>query len=181
LLPNNALLAAGGNDDGVIGAISADTANTTNTTGISVAANEMTQYFNQLLAAGLGSAGTLTSADPLCFSGGCATGSPLPPSAYPQSGLYIRYGTHTGTTAGVASPKQAHWLLLTRFYAGAMGGTVGTGAVISAQRAQQLDLKYDDGIAGSGSIRSSNSGDCPGATSYTTDTDVTCNLAFAVE
>jgi len=183
LLPNSGLLTAG-NDDGVVGAVATGTtAALANLTGVTTAGKENNEFFNQMLAAGLGSAGTITSAAPACFSGLCTTPSPLPSGAYPQSGLWIVYGFHAGANLiGPSSPLTTHWLSFSRFFNGALGATTATGAVISAQRASQLDNKYDDGIAGTGSIRSTDTGNCTGAAGYAAaTTTVDCSLLFAME
>lgn len=186
LLPNSALL-TGGNDNGVVGAISS---NTTDLRGMgsTVQSSENTQYFNHLVAANLGSGGSVagTGVTISCFAGLCATSSPLPPAAFPQSGLTLHYGTHEGGTAGggTAAAKQVHWLLLSRFLtAGTLGGGSTDGAV-SPERAFQIDNKYDDGNSGAGNIRSTFIGTGCGVTGtdYTpTVTDVNCHLLFSLE
>ncbi len=158
LLPNSGLL-DGGDDNGIVGAVGADTA-AVFTTVIAAATDETIQYFNHLQAAQLISGGAATSVVPVCYAGLCDTPSPLPASAFPQSGLNIRYGTHTGLTTP-ATTKQAHWISVSRFVNGAIGATQ---AVLSPERAFQLDNKYDDGVASTGAIRSGPSakGSCSG-------------------
>src|SRR5690606_27883195 len=81
------------------------------------------------------------------------TQSPQPASAYPLSGLSATYGTHTGSTANPQSSYQSHWLLVSR-WVGAAEATV-TAAVVSPERAFQIDNKYDDGLPNEGLIRTS--------------------------
>ncbi len=182
------VLAQGGNDNGIVGTDATDASALANLTN-AVATGENRGYFNQLLAVGLAGNGSVSNqtAALSCFAGLCATQSPLPSSAFPASGLTIRYGTHQGGTANgaVAQPKRAHWLLLSRFVTGTLAGGTTDGAV-SAERAFQLDNKYDDGTAGGGNIRSSFTaglGTCGGtATDYAaTSTAIDCHLLFAVE
>jgi len=179
LLQNSTLLDPG-NDSGTIGTTEVNAA------GLITLENQITdenvQYFNMLLAAGLGSAGSMSTSDPACFSGLCNSASPLPPGPFPQSGLSIKYGTHEGTTAQ-GNSKQAHWLVLSRFDDGALTGGL-TDGVLSGERAFQVDNKYDDGNANAGNIRSLRlDASCGSATTdYSqASTPVACHLIFSVE
>ncbi len=181
LLQNSGLL-DGGDDSGVIGTTQ------TNVAGLDTMENNATdepfQYFNMLLAAGLGTGGSMSNTNPSCFSGLCNTGSPLPASAFPQSGLSMVYGTHEGLATG-GSSKRAHWLRLSRWVAPGNGLTGGVAdGVLSPERAYQIDSKYDDGNANAGNIRSLQVGtDCgASAADYVASTTaVACHLVFAVE
>jgi len=170
-----------GNDDGHVGAINAAAANLA--TAANVLGQENIDFFTHLLAAQLVSGGTVVAdggAAIACFSGNCATPSPQPSSAFPQTGLSINYGTHEGTTANPGSSRQTHWLILSRWAAAALPATSG-GSAVSPQRAFQLDSKYDDGIAWEGSIRTIPTvGGCgAAAATYTaTTTTIDCNLVF---
>jgi len=174
---------AGGNDNGVIGTESSNISELLNMSASTTLANEEVQYFNQLLAANLSSGGSVTSGVTLaCFSSLCATASPLPPSAFPQSGLTLHYGTHEGGASPYADSKQVHWLVLSRFTTGTLSGT--TGAVISPERAYQLDSKYDDGVAMTGNIRTGLVGTGCGSSGTDYDpalTNVSCHLMFSLE
>jgi prepilin-type N-terminal cleavage/methylation domain-containing protein len=174
-----------GNENGNVGAINADVAGLV--VGANLLANENTQFFTHLIAADLLGGGTLVATGGTaiaCFSGNCATPSPHPASAYPQTGLSINYGTHQGTAANTGSSRQTHWIILSRWAAaGAFPATSG-GAALSPERSFQLDSKYDDGIAWEGSIRTITTvAACGGtATTYTaTTTTVDCNLVFDAE
>jgi len=185
LLPNSGML-AGGNDDGIIGVPQAS-ADGLATTADSVLGTENAQYFNMLLATGMGVNGQVTSGVTIaCFSGLCPTASPLPSSAFPATGLTMHYGTHEGgATTGTAQSKRSHWLLLSRIGAmGALAGGTADGAV-SPERGFQIDNKYDDGSAGGGNIRTTfaNGTGCGGATTeyVATTSSIECHLLFAVE
>lgn len=179
LLPNSAQL-TNGNANGVIGAVGADTTAIASNATATADGSENVEYFNHMLAANLGSIGSVTAAAPACFAGLCDTPSALPPSAFPQSGWTIRYGTHSGPTAPV-SAKQGHWLGLSRFSTAAWAAA---SSVVSPERAFQVDNKYDDGIALTGSIRTGVIGTgcgTVGAPTYTaTLTEVACHLLFEV-
>ena len=188
LLPSAAVLGSGGNDNGVIGAIASsaitDLASLA-TSGLS--ASENVKFFNQLLAADLlsGAGVTPQTVTLACFSGLCATQSPLPSSAFPSSGLTINYGPHVGGTVpgGTAVSKTAHWLIVSRYVTANLAGGA-TDGVLSSSRAFQVDNKYDDGFAATGNIRSTFVGTGCGATGadyVTTGTDVQCHLMFTLE
>lgn len=185
IMPNSGLLARG-DDNGVVGDV--NTTTTELAAGAIDASGEHVGYFNQLIAAGLASGGSLagTTAAPQCFSGLCNTASPLPSSAFPQSGLTIHYGTHDGGGSTVIQPKRAHWLMLSRFKANAAAASGGTtDGVVSPERAFQIDYKYDDGVSGGGNIRTltglvPNCGQA-GTDYVATDSTVGCVLFFAVE
>ncbi|MGE4062461.1 MAG: type II secretion system protein [Rhodospirillaceae bacterium] len=177
LLPNSASLTAG-NDNGVVGAVATTTA--------AVFTNELSdneetvEYFNHLLAAGLGSNGSVTGVAPVCYAGLCSTPSPLPSAPFQQSGINIVFGTHKGLTTPLTT-LQRHWLTTSRFVDGAIGAATG---VLSGERAFQIDNKYDDGHSQTGNIRSIASvADCgSNAASYdATQTDIQCPLAISLE
>lgn len=148
---NNTGLLQSGNDDGYVmtgAVIPADVATILSVNGAQASENK--EFFNHLAATDLlGGISTLTAATAATSFSGGANPSPLPQSAWPQSGLTITYGEHDGATA---NPQQvrSHWLRLHRFVAGAVTSTQ---SIISPQRAQQLDLKYDDGLPEGGRIR----------------------------
>ncbi len=188
-LPNNASLGSLGNENGIIGATASSAITDLASLAVStVLANENVQYFNQLIAADLGSNGTIAASGVTiaCFTGLCGTPSPLPNSAFPSSGLTINHGPHIGGTNGgttVAVSKMAHWLIVSRFVTANLAGG-STDGVMSPARAFQVDNKYDDGGAGTGNIRSSFVG--TGCGNSTTDygptgTDTQCHLMFALE
>lgn len=190
LLPQGGSLGAtSGNDNGIIGAAQSTVAGLATLQASGLIASENLQYFNQLLAADLGAAGSVVGAAAAitCFSGLCANPSPLPPGAFPSSGLTLNYGAHPGGTNAIlaaAVPKTANWLVLSRFVTGAALAGGATDAVLSSSRAFQIDNKYDDGGAGTGNIRSSFVGTGCGtaALDYTpTGTDAQCHLMFALE
>jgi len=190
ILPGSSLIGgSGGNDNGIIGAIISPM--TTAATVASVATTENVQFFNHLIAANLASSGSAMSPTVTlaCFTGYCATPSPLPSSSYPSSGLTISYGTHPGNTVGTqADARLAHWLLLSRFSSTTI---TGGDTAIAASRAFQLDTKYDDGGAGSGNIRTSYmvggaaaTDACGNATSANYapgDNNTLCHLMFTLE
>jgi prepilin-type N-terminal cleavage/methylation domain-containing protein len=173
-----------GDENGNVGPIRANTAGLL--TANNLGTEENTAFFTHLLAADLiGGATIVPPATAFtCFSGNCATASPQPASAYPQTGLSILYGTHSGTTANPGSALQIHWLVLSRFAGQAVFPAGSGGAALSPERAFQLDSKYDDGLAFEGSIRAitTQAGCGSATTTYTaTVTTVDCNLIFAAE
>jgi prepilin-type N-terminal cleavage/methylation domain-containing protein len=190
ILPNASLIGAtsGGNDNGVVGAVAANV----NTALIStINDTENVQFFNHMVVANLASAGAATPRAVTlgCFAGYCATPSPLPAAAFPQSGVTITYGTHPGGTNGAASgqedEREAHWLLVSRWSGAAPAAA---DAVIPAARAYQLDSKYDDGGAGSGNMRTAFTGSGTAASCGTattdyaaTDTASLCHLWFTLQ
>jgi prepilin-type N-terminal cleavage/methylation domain-containing protein len=175
-----------GNDNGFLGA-----AGGTNVAAIlavdgTAASSEEKYFFSHIAAAGLiGGAGPNPAATAAPgFSGVAATVSPLPSSAFPSSGLTIAYGVHQGGT----TPETAafHWLRMSQFTAGAL---VAADGIISGQRAFQLDTKYDDGQAMTGSIRTTATsaaggtecGTAGGAVTYAAaSTQVACILLFQI-
>lgn len=174
-----------GNDDGHVGAINADAANLA--VGANVLASENMQFFTHLLAVDLIGGGTVVGTGGTaiaCFSGTCATPSPQPAGPWPQTGLSVNYGTHQGTAANPASSKQSHWLILSRWIGNGAFPAASGGAAVSAERAFQLDSKYDDGIAWEGAIRTLPTVAACGTTAATyvaATTTVDCNLAFDTE
>lgn len=186
MLPNASLIGTtGGNDNGVVGALSTNIITDTMATQIA-STSENVKFFNHLILTNLASSGSATNEGVTlaCFAGNCATSSPLPPAAFPQSGFTVMYGTHPGFTVGSNQPdtRQAHWLFVSRFLATAISAE--TNGVVSAARAYQVDSKYDDGGAGSGNIRTGLNGSGCGTTSadYTPGTTtVSCALVFTLE
>lgn len=177
-------LAVNGLGTGIVGANSATTA--------AIAAVDAT-------GAGTAAGGTATAVgEPLAFwcqlafvnlvgnsSTNCATaptffgnGSMLPSTAYGGSGLSVAYGTADTTTTGI--PRTTLWLRMHRV----ASGTPAAG--ISGRNLAELDAKYDDGLPGTGSIRTGLSvADCLNTTSviaYTpasaTADNVTCMPLF---
>jgi prepilin-type N-terminal cleavage/methylation domain-containing protein len=180
LLPNSGLLAAGDAN----GVVDQDATPATTVAGIFTnsltLADEQVEFFNHLQAAGLGSNGSVTNVQPTCYAGLCGTASPLPSSSFQQSGINISYGTHPGLNTP-ATPMQRHWLTVTRFVNGAANTSH---AVLSGERAFQIDNKYDDGISQTGNIRSDIlTADCgTNAASYNaSETDIQCMLAVSLE
>lgn len=174
-LPNSGLLEPG-NDNGVVGAVT--TTNATVMTPVVSDTAENVEFFNHMLAAQLISGGSVVDTAPTCFAGLCDAQSPLPASAFPRSGLNLVYGTH-----GTVQPKQTHWLVASRWTTAAPA--TGT-AILSPERAYQIDNKYDDGLPHTGNIRSDNGGndcgtDAANTTYGATTTTVACTLTVALE
>ncbi len=174
-----------GDDNGQIGARLASTAAML-TTADATGTSETVQFWTHLLTANAVSGGTATvsTANPAGFSGISASPSPLPSSSFPQTGLSVAYGVHTGETANSGTILEGHWLLLHRWTGnGAMAA--GTAAAVSPARAYQMDNKYDDGLPDSGAIRTLGVGTNCGSlatNSYgITDTSVACHLAFVLD
>ncbi len=140
-----------GNGDGVVGALQTNLAGLLTVNG---ATGEYMLFFNQLAAADLlGGSGVMDPGGAAANFAGAGTVSPLPSSAFPSSGLTLAYGTHQGGT--VAQGGTYNWLRMHKFVAGTIAATH---AIVSPQRAFQLDQKYDDGIPMGGSIRSAGVG-----------------------
>jgi prepilin-type N-terminal cleavage/methylation domain-containing protein len=191
VLPNSSLIgASGGDDNGVIGSSNSGTTGITDMARATAGSNENVMFFNQMIISNMVAAGSATQPNVVlsCFAGLCSTPSPLPSSAFPQSGLTIAYGTHEGGSNGngANSPegRQAHWLMLSRFkLTGAFTGG-STDGVLTPARAFQIDNKYDDGGAGSGNIRSAFLPTTCGSSGLDyASTNVTdlCNLMFTLE
>jgi prepilin-type N-terminal cleavage/methylation domain-containing protein len=175
-------LAVNGDGNGFVGATATNTAGLLDLTGNSAVAKENFQFFNHLVAANLIGGAQVSGVVPACFSGTCATLSPLPAAAFPQSGLSVVYGTHTGITADVNSPLVSHWLVVSKFSVGTLAGDAADG-VISPQRGFQMDNKYDDGLASGGNIRTTGGGTSCGSATATyvgTVTTTNCHLVFAL-
>ena len=172
-----------GNQDGII-AVSGVTAAYASTGAIAGAAKnagELQFFFDQLIAANLLGGGAMIKSGgtaPTNFAGG-ANPSPFPSSAYPQSGLSIAYGTHSGDTAANPEAKTTNWLIMSKW-----GTTIiqtSATAIVSPSRAFQLDAKYDDGTPLGGNIRSLGATtNCTGSTYGSTSETVSCDFAFTL-
>ncbi len=150
---------ANGDNDGSIGTMVTDAAALY---GVDGTVGENYQFFNHLTAANLvgGTSvvtiATFTAGTP-AFAGN-GTLSPLPGSAYPRSGLMATYGVHEGAATD-GSRKRSVWLRASTF-----GTTLAaTNAIISPQRAYQLDSKYDDTLPYAGRIRTTYTAASPAA------------------
>jgi len=89
---------------------------------------------------------------------GFGNGSYLPATAYSGTGLSVAYGTADTTTS--SQPVDSLWLRVHRLPL----ATPGPG--VSAKTMSLIDTKYDDGLPGTGGIRSGGLGaDCPNTTS----------------
>ncbi len=177
---NIATALTSGNDNGYIGPVPFATAAGLLTLNNAIG-QENEQYFAHLEAANMVGGGTPTAVATTCFSGNCATASPQPASAFPNSGLSLIYGTHDGVAANDGSQALAHWLVVSKWKATTITATSAADGVISGARLYQLDSKYDDGVASTGNIRTTGTGTGCGAagTSYTpTVTDNNCIFAF---
>jgi len=112
---------------------------------------ENKEFFNHLTAAGMiGGTSTVPAATvPTNFSTGGVI-SPVPSSAYPQSGLTAIYGTHPGLTTNGTSITGI-WLRLQTYVTGA--AVTNANAVIAPQRAFQFDTKFDETTPSGGRVR----------------------------
>jgi prepilin-type N-terminal cleavage/methylation domain-containing protein len=121
-------------------------------TAATAAGVENKEFFNHLAAANMiGGVSSIPAATvPTGFSAGGLI-SPLPSSAYPQSGMTAAYGTHDGTsgTAATQVTITGTWLRVHTFAGVPTAGT----AVISPQRAFQFDTKFDETTPMGGRIR----------------------------
>jgi prepilin-type N-terminal cleavage/methylation domain-containing protein len=144
--------AAVGDGDGIASAATSSTAPATMAAlaAANKAADEEFQFWNHLAAAGLTTSNVSAATAATGFTGG-GTDSPMPASAYPQTGLSMIYGTHPGATATDDS-RVSHFIVLSRFGTTAIQTGAATGAT-SPQRAYQVDTKYDDGLPLSGALR----------------------------
>ena len=167
-----------GNQDGIISSLTtygADVATATKATG------EEQYFFDQLIAANLLGGGAMLKSGgttPTNFAGGTLP-SPFPSSAYPQSGVSMTYSSHPGDATN-ADARVTNWLVMSK-WSNTLVQTATT-AVVSPQRAYQLDAKYDDGAPLGGNIRSSSTGwvGCTGTAYTATLQTVSCDLAFTL-
>jgi prepilin-type N-terminal cleavage/methylation domain-containing protein len=185
---NICALCAGGNDNGVVGTAATNYAGIIATDADAVS-TEYKEFWNHLVGSGMiGGGSTIATATAAGNFAGGPNPSPFPGSSFPQSGLFVTYGTHEGE--GVAGQDTTgHWLRAQRY--GATGGVFAAAAspgdaIIAPQRAFQLDLKYDDGRASLGRIRAlAGTADCGaagGTTTYTAaETAVECGILMLTE
>lgn len=181
-------LCAAGDDSGIVGTAAANYAAIIATDADAVS-TEYKEFWNHLVGSNLlGGGSTLATATAAGNFAGGTNPSPFPAGAFPQSGFFVTYGTHEGV--GVANQTTTgHWLRAQRY--GATGGVFAAAAspgdaILSPQRAFQLDTKYDDGLASLGSIRAlagtAACGAPGGTTSYTaTTTAVECGILMLAE
>ena len=178
-------LASNGNGNGLINAYATGDVLAEMIGIIGTTASENLNFFNHLVGAGLLGGASLVdgTAAAAGFSGGGVV-SPLPSAAYPQSGMTAVYGTHQGQTTN-GTPITGIWLRVHTFNAAAM---TNANAVISPQRAFQLDTKFDETTPGLGRIRTdfqtTDAGACGGLAANTyapLNTVRNCILYFALE
>jgi prepilin-type N-terminal cleavage/methylation domain-containing protein len=133
-----------GTGDGVIGTNAAATvaAILAIDAGVSTAggAHENIQFFNHLALAKL-IGGITLSAVAVTFG----EASAAPAAAFPGTGYSLAYGLYPGT-----SPATAHWLRLSKSSGASLVATAG----LLAKQLQQVDVRIDDGIPDSGTVRS---------------------------
>ena len=174
-----------GNDDGILNAPVANAAALIGYTDGGIAATAAIQnkeFFSHLIGGNFLGGGAVVppSTAPGNFAGG-ANPSPLPDSAFPQSGMIIVYGTHQGDAATVNNTL-TNWLRVSRAVAAATTAS----AIIAPNRALQLDTKYDDASPSQGRIRgdslSTGCGEVAGSPAvYATTTAVLCSFLVQLE
>jgi prepilin-type N-terminal cleavage/methylation domain-containing protein len=148
---NNANLAGLNGDDGVGAAIAAGAT-------AAAAADENSGFWCQLAIAGLvGNSNSSCAVVPTFFG----NGSILPSTGYPGTGMTVSYGLHD--TATTSFPRVSLWARVHRNAGSAM--TVAGVGGLSAKALAAIDAKFDDGVPGLGTMRSSGQGTgCPVAT-----------------
>jgi prepilin-type N-terminal cleavage/methylation domain-containing protein len=170
--------AVDGDGDGVVGVV--NTTFATVLSSVAVGAGpaatavaglpEQQNFFCQLSQANLIGG---TSSDCSVAASFFGAGSPLPATAYAQSGIDVVFGPVE--TADTKNTVTALWARVHRGAGAAI--TQGASGVISGRALSQIDFKYDDGLPGLGQIRSafdSTSVACPigtGAAVYKATSD----------
>ncbi len=130
-----------GGDDGIIGAI-------TTPLVVANASGERVDFFNHLAAAELLSGTTITTTNATGFG----DGQPLPAVAIPGAGMTMVYAPHALTGSVSNAERRTHWLRIHKDPTAAIAHTAATGA-FTGKSLFQVDLKVDDGNAGTGNAR----------------------------
>jgi len=110
-------------------------------------AGENYQFFNALIAANLLNGGQVTAST--VVSSGIFGKSALPAAPITGAGMTVVYGTHAGLAPGGA--RSTHWVRVHK-------GAETPSAAMSPRTMANIDNQVDDGLAGGGGVRSTDSG-----------------------